>query len=266
MGEREIALLHFDKLTSSDLVIYDRGYPSYDFVLQHITTGINCLIRVKKDFNNPVKEFVSSNKNSQVVLIYPKEKQSFLGKNYDKNTPIKVRLIRVELDNGEVEILMTTLLCSKKYPTKEFKKLYFLRWKIETFYDEIKNKLKVEFFSGYSEIVIRQDFNCAIFLSNLQSAFLHDLEPDIEQINQEKREKNQYEININTNLSYGFLRNRILLLLTKNQPTDVIIEELEKLFLAHTIPIRPNRSNPRNMDKYNRRKRPKVLKNQRDAI
>lgn len=33
---------------------------------------------------------------------------------------------------------------SKKYPAKLFKELYFLRWGTEIFYDELKNKLKVE--------------------------------------------------------------------------------------------------------------------------
>lgn len=53
-----------------------------------------------------------------------------------------MRLIRVDLPSGEIEILMTSLLDSQIYPAKIFKELYFLRWKIETFYDELKNKLR----------------------------------------------------------------------------------------------------------------------------
>ena len=48
---------------------------------------------------------------------------------------------------------MTSLLDSEKYPTKIFKELYFMRWGVEPFYDELKNKLKVGCFTGYSKII-----------------------------------------------------------------------------------------------------------------
>ena len=57
---------------------------------------------------------------------------------------VKVRLVRVKLPDGEVELLITSLMDIKKYPTALFKELYFKRWGIETFYDEFKNKIKVE--------------------------------------------------------------------------------------------------------------------------
>jgi hypothetical protein len=175
---------------------------------------------------------------------------------------LKVRLIRVELPTGEVEVLITTLLDSRKYPTKMFKELYFLRWGVETFYDELKNKLKVEYFTGYSEVSIRQDFLCAIFISNLQSVMVNDLEEELAEQNQGKK----YDYKVNTNLSYGFLKNRILELLYQEAPLDSIFHELEQLFLTNTIPIRNNRTNIRNTDKFKHRIKPKVTKNQRDAL
>ena len=175
---------------------------------------------------------------------------------------MKVRLIRVDLPNGEVEILMTSLLSSQKYPTKIFKELYFLRWGIETFYDELKNKIKVEYFTGYSKISILQDFFCAIFISNLQSIIVNDLQEELALKNQTTK----LNYKINSNLSYGFLKNRILELLFKESSLERVFFELQTLFLKHTIPIRTNRCNPRNTGKYRNRIRPLVLKNQKDAI
>src|ERR1035437_443565 len=157
---------------------------------------------------------------------------------------------------------MTTLLDSQKYPAKMFKELYFLRWGIETFYDELKNKLKVEHFTGYSKVSIQQDFFCAIFISNLQSVMVNDLEDELPVQNQGKK----YNYKINTNLSYGFLKNRISELLYQQAPLDEIFQELETLFLKNTVPIRNDRTHPRNMDKYKHRRIPKVTKNQKDAI
>lgn len=236
-GERELALRHHHRWEKNDLVIYDRGYPSYEFISEHIQLQTNCLIRVKATYSfTAVKDFIASGKRSMVTAIYPREKQSFKNKAYDKNSGLQVRLLRIDLPGGEPEILITTLLNSQKYPANLFKELYFLRWGVETFYDELKNKLKAEHFTGYSEISIQQDFFCAIFISNLQSVMVNDTAEELAEQNQHRK----YKYKVNNNLSYGFLKNRILELLYKQAPLDSIFQELEALFLAHTVPIRNN--------------------------
>jgi hypothetical protein len=261
-GERELALRHATQWKKDDLIIYDRGYPSYDFIYEHLRENIDCLIRIKTTYNSMVKDFISQGKKSIITKIYPNERKSFKDKDYDRTSSIEVRLLRIELPGGAVEVLMTTLLDSRKHPSKMFKELYFLRWGVETFYDELKNKLKVEHFTGYSETSIQQDFYCAIFISNLQSIIVNDLEDELA-IENERKELNY---KVNTNLSYGFLKNRILELLYKKAPLEQVFHELESLFLKNTVPIRKNRSNNRNVGKYRCRLKPKVTKNQRDAI
>ena len=262
IGERELALRHAYQWKKGDLIIYDRGYPSYDFINEHIKLNVDCLIRVKETHCESVTAFVATGKKSAITEIHPHKNLCFKDKEYNRHSTLKVRLLRIELPGGEVEVLMTTLLDSQKYPAKMFKELYFLRWGIETFYDELKNKLKVEHFTGYSQVSIQQDFFCAVFISNLQSVMVNDLEDELSVQNQGKK----YNYKINTNLSYGFLKNRILELLYQQAPLDKIFQELETLFLKNTVPIRNNRTNPRNMDKFKHRNKPKVTKNQRDAI
>ena len=194
--------------------------------------------------------------------MYPDQDKSFKGKPYTRKHSIQVRLIRVDLPGGEPEILITTLLDSKQYPTKMFVKLYFMRWKVETFYDELKNKLKVEHFSGYSDTTIRQDLYCAVFISNLQSVIVNGLDDEIKAINQNR----QYDYKVNTNVSYGFLKNRVLELLSEKAPLDKVFKELEELFLKHTIPIRNNRKNERDTQKYRYKDKPFVTKNQKDSL
>lgn len=261
-GERELALKHSIQWKKNDLIIYDRGYPSYDFKYEHIKAGIDYLIRVQKNHSKIVNTFILSKKRTHIVDIFPQEKHVFTGKDYDKSVSIKVRLVRVDLPGGEIEILMTSLLDSQIYPASMFKELYFLRWGIETFYDELKNKLKLEYFTGYSIISIKQDFFCAIFISNLQSVIVNDLQEELSI----KYQNTKLDYKINTNLSYGFLKNRILELLFKEAPLEEVFDELENLFLKNTIPIRLNRNNKREVGKYRNRIRPFVLKNQKDAI
>ena len=260
--ERTLALRHSIQWKKNDLIIYDRGYPSYDFKYEHIKAEIDYLIRVKTSHSKIVQCFVDSGEKSIVTEIYPQEKHSFMGKDYNKNSPLKVRLVRIDLPSGEVEVLMTSLLDSEKYPTKIFKELYFMRWGVETFYDELKNKLKVGCFTGYSKISILQDFFCAIFISNLQSIIVNDLQDELNL----KNHKTKLNYKINGNLSYGFLKNRVLELLIKEASLENIFKELQDLFIQNTIPIRPNRNNKRNVGKYRARIKPQVLKNQKDAI
>jgi hypothetical protein len=260
--ERDLALRHRHYWQPKDLIIYDRGYPSYEFINEHLRSGVDCLMRTRTDTSTLIKTFITSGKRSLVTLMHPCQDKSFKGKPYTRKHSMQVRLIRVDLPGGETEILITTLLDSKKYPTKIFMKLYFMRWGIETFYDELKNKLKAEHFSGYSDTTIRQDLYCAVFISNLQSVIVNGLDDEIEMINQSR----QYDYKVNTNVSYGFLKNRVLELLYQKAPLDKVFKELEELFLRHTVPIRLNRNNQRDTQKYRYKDKPFVTKNHKDSL
>tara|TARA_R110000868_G_scaffold407592_1_gene689180 strand:+ start:301 stop:1476 length:1176 start_codon:yes stop_codon:yes gene_type:complete len=262
-GERDLALEHLAHCKEKDLILYDRGYPSYDFINEHLERGLDYLIRVKVSFSNLIKDFEKSNKKSIVVDILPGKNVDISDKHYTKQTPITLRLIRVELDKGQVEILMTSLLDGQLYPTAHFKALYFKRWGVETFYDELKNKLKVEHFSGYSNQSIHQDFKATLFVSNVQTLIVSELEDELKVSNKEKK----YNYKVNTNISYGLLKNRVVeLFLEEQNPKMDMVETLKSMFKSHLVPIRPNRKHERNSGKYRSRIKPKITKNQKDSV
>ncbi len=258
-GESTLAKEHILKAKTGDLIIYDRGYPSFELIYEHKELEIDFLFRVKVSFSNVVKFFVESNKTSQIIEIKPGQNRSFEDKKYNKDKTYKVRLVRVKLNDGSIEVLMTSLLNSKTFKSNTFKELYFKRWGVETYYDELKNKLKVEHFSGYSVNTIQQDFYVAIFVSNIQTLIVNDLEEEINE--QNKGRKLKYKVN--TNLSYGFLKDRIIALFQANEDVE---NELKTLFKKHLIPIRPLRNNKRNYGKYRTRTKPKTFTNQKDTI
>ena len=150
----------------------------------------------------------------------------------------------------------------KIYPNKIFKELYQKRWRVETFYDELKNKLKVEHFSGYSNQSILQDFYTALFISNIQTLIVSEIEDEIAIQNQERK----YNYKINTNLSYGILKNRVLELFLTESSMENVVQEVKKILLEHQVPIRPNRSYKRDSGKYRSRIKPKITKNHKDSI
>lgn len=218
--------------------------------------------RVKIDFSTVTKSFFQSGKISEIVEINPGKNTKPYVKRSEKKASLQVRMIRIELPSGETELLITSLSDGKKYDSKFFKELYFKRWKIETFYDEFKNKLKIEHFSGYSQQIILQDFYATLFVSNVQRVIIGDLKEELKEINHLKR----YDYKVNTNLSYGFMKNRIIDIFLKNENMAEELEKLKELFKKHLIPIRPNRSFTRKVGKYKNRLKPKIPKNQKNAI
>ena len=262
IGENKMALEHLTYTENGDLVIYDRGYPSFELVYEHSKIGADFLIRVRSGFSNMTKSFLDSGKLSVTTKMYPGKNTSVSEKEYNRSDFVTIRLIRIELPDGTIEILMTSLLNASNYKTKIFKELYFKRWGVETYYDELKNKLKLEYFSGYSNQSVQQDFNAALFVSNIQTLLVSEINEELNNGNTGTK----YKYKVNTNLSYGFLKDRIVTLFFLDANTDQILSEIKDLFKKNLIPIRPNRKNKRVIGKYRNRLKPKVTKNQRDAI
>ena len=68
--------------------------------------------------------------------------------------------------SGETETLITNLLFNRM-GLSAFKVLYFKRWLVETKYDELKHKLKIENFYDIYRKAIYQDYYIVACLSNL---------------------------------------------------------------------------------------------------
>lgn len=261
-GEHSQALEHLNYTKKGDLVLYDRGYPSFNLMYKHNIANVEFLIRAKIDFNNVTRTFYESGLESDIVKIYPGKNTKLSDKPYTKNSFVEVRMVRVELSSGITEILITSLTDSILYPNSIFKDLYFLRWGVETFYDEFKNKIKAEHFSGYSQHSILQDFYAALFVSNVQSLIVGEINDELVENNNDTK----YQYKVNNNLSYGFLKDRIVTLFFSDKDMTSITSELRVLFRRHLIPIRPERKFDRDVGKFRKRTRPKVLKNMKDSM
>jgi hypothetical protein len=104
MDERMLAKLHLDSLaeikTEKELIISDRGYPSEEMIDYYEKHGFFYLMRVRSKFNLDVD---NQQGNDGFIEI---------GRN-------KVRVIKVVLDTGEIETLLTNLV-----EAFDFKALY----------------------------------------------------------------------------------------------------------------------------------------------
>src|ERR1017187_5158775 len=194
------------------LGIYDRGYAGFAFFYLNISgfeQEKKFIARCSRQFR-VVDQFIASGKKSQIVSINPTQyaiKQLFeMGYKIDANETVKLRLVRIKLKTGEIEVIATNLMDEKLYPSDIFKWLYAKRWGIETEYDALKNIYQIEQFSGYSPEVIQQDFYATIFIANLHQIFIKDSEKDINAIG----EKRQYKYQHNRNVGFGLLKEEIV--------------------------------------------------------
>ena len=242
-SEYNLALKHLQKCQfEKDLLIYDRYYDGMWFMFYHILNKKDFIIRMARNSINEVQNFFSSNEESKIIEITKlhqdsKDQLKKLGLEFN---PFKIRLVKVILDNGEIEVLATSLLDEKKYPNKEFKWLYGKRWGIETNFDHLKNHLMIEDFTGISSLSVLQDFFVSMFMANMQQIFISEAQDELQ--NQKKDTK--YEYKINKNLSFGFMKDRFIkILLDKN--ADRNIKDLKELFKINPSPIRKGRSFPR---------------------
>lgn len=243
-GEIVFAEAFLENSAQNDLRIYDRYFASFELIFKHLKKEIQFVMRCKVDFNLVVKKFVTSGKKQSVVeFSIPKKLLPILqqqGNAVSHATIVRIRLVRVEIGQAEPEILITSLLDLRKYPHSCFKELYNYRWGDETRFDQIKNKLQIEVFSGHKPQAIYQDFFATIIASNLHNLICKECTETLEQINAERT----ITVAINQNVSIGLLKPRLITLFTNQKPT-AIFDELKELFLRYLEPIRPGRKYPR---------------------
>ena len=176
IGERELAANHFLNLLPEDLVLLDRGYPAYWLFNLILSLDANFCARISYKKWKVIRKFYNSGKTDTIISL-PAPGTSIrqcreMGLDI---LPLKLRLIRVELDTGETEILITSIVNQKAYPTDIFMELYHKRWPVEEDYKTMKCWLEVENFSGKSVLSVYQDFHAKVFSKNLTSvlAFPH---------------------------------------------------------------------------------------------
>ena len=163
--------------------------------------------------------------------------------------PLKLRLIRVELDSGETEILVTSLIDPDLYPVHIFHELYHDRWPVEEDYKTVKCWIEIENFSGKSVLSVYQDFHAKVFSKNMTSALAHPTREIVKQGGEGKK----YEYQINFAQALSNTKNVIVLLFERSkEAATLLISQLHEIFIETIEPIRPGRKFPRNHKAHQR--------------
>jgi hypothetical protein len=240
-GERSLLVSHAQQLAPGDLVLLDRGYPAFWVFNLILAQGAHFCSRIKEAHWDSVRSFFLSGDKEQIITLYPSS--ASLKKCRKLKLPIlpfQVRIIRIELDGGKIEILVTSLMDRNLYPHDIFKDLYHLRWTAEENFKTAKKRVQIENFSGKTIESVYQDFHAKTFAMNLTSALTH-LAQDVVNHEYETR-KHPYKINVTQALSK--MKDATILLFHQNDIIE-LLHKLFRLFVASIEPIRPGRNYPR---------------------
>ena len=181
-SERDLLVNHLEYCKpGEDLILLDRGYPCFWLLFLLKAKGLEFCVRLKSDWWLEVKKFQESNEKEMIVEFSLPEKDYHRLKDYPQwqKKKIKCRLIKVVLDNGETEILCTSLTDTQKYSYDEFDWLYHKRWNEEEAYKLLKTRAELEDFSGKTSIAVKQDFYAKIFMMSLCAAFANPIEEKV---------------------------------------------------------------------------------------
>jgi hypothetical protein len=236
VGERKLAMEHLEYFKphkkSKDLILCDRGYPSKDLIRYLDSNGFKYLMRLQKSFN---AEIDATDKSDFHVQIFG----------------CKVRVVKLPLSTGEIEILITNL-SRTAFKTDDFLPLYHLRWGVETKYNTLKNKLDIECFSGKTLVTVMQDFYATMYLSNIAAAVKAESDGVIRDENSGKILKRDYKTN--ENILIGKLKDKLIMILLSdnNEQRQLLLDKLVLQVARYRTAIVPERSSPRPVSSHKR--------------
>lgn len=219
-SERSLLTQLLPHLNGSDLLIMDRGFPALWLFALLQQRQLPFLARMDGNQWTAVERFLAS-ELSETVVTLPVTAQTHRQAQASGVTltakAVTLRLIKVVLSTGHIEVLATSLMDSQAYPCHEFAELYHARWNIEEAFKVLKHRLYLEQFTGELPESIRQDIHAKIFTANLAEALARQA---YDTLPEEK--SNRYYPNVAYILNS--LRNRLFGWLIQRVPHDQVIE------------------------------------------
>ena len=242
------------------LLIADRGYESYN-VLAHLQEkGWKFLIRIKDRtggivcgldlpaspvFDLPISLNLTNRQTNEVKrLLKNKNQFKFLGhpERFDflplhphKHDPtlfylLSFRMVRFPVTEDSFETVITNL-DANDFPPEELRKLYAMRWGIETSFRELKYTVGLQHFHAKKVEFVHQEIFARLTMYNFYELITQSV------VIQQKDRKYAYMVNFSAAVHICrqfFLR-------------DLPPPRVEALLAKHISPIRPGRSRPRKL-------------------
>jgi hypothetical protein len=222
---------HLESLEAGDILMADRGFVSYAFFAGIRAQNADFIVRIKENNYERYHQLLADSTRNDVIAEV--ERPDYFKDEGELPVSLRMRFVRIVLADGEVELLATSLLDQKRYPLKDFKKLYYKRWRIETFFQAIKSRLAVDNFTGRTVEAIKQDFFSTLFVSGLETILSAEVNGELAAKNTRHRQQ------VNKAISFHAIKDSIILLMF-DPPSD-FEERVRRLFIISPTLYRPER-------------------------
>lgn len=236
---------------NNELILLDRGFGNFCTLKELAIGQFSFCVRLGLRNSNFAKRALQDKRQDFITEWIPSEKEK---ENSRKNgldiASIPVRVTKVQLKTGEMELLVTNLCDQKKYTPQELAHLYHLRWGVEEGFKNLKPKMKIEQFGCKKAQGVFQEFYAHIFYLNMIS--LTGLAAS--DIIQQKTAHRKWSYKYNWKNAYRFLRAKIIKILFLQEPGD-LFDQLINHISSSLVAIKPHRQYVRDTRHQNKRGR-----------
>lgn len=227
------------------MVTMDRGYPSLPAFLRMIDNNTFFVARLKSSDFKAEQQALSSDDEKVNIAITKSRRRHYMGTCDEaivmSRDSFTLRFVRVWLneEHTEYEILATNLP-RDKFSEESLGEVYHLRWRIETAYQTLKDRLQMENFTGTKSILLEQDIYSTIYVSNIAEDIARDIEQE-----QADHLKNDYKhrMAVNRTVCIGLLKSDLIYILLENdqQKQNELFQKLYDEISENIVPVRPDR-------------------------
>ena len=247
-NENKALISMIENVTNDSIIIADRNYDSYNNIVHLEAKGLKYVIRIKsttsiiKKFNitsdkevDFTADILLTRRQTNEVKADPKHYRylpasstfDFIPKGSKDTYPLKFRIIRIKIAEGKYETIVTNLW-DNEFSADDIKKIYKMRWGIETSFRELKYHVGLIAFHSKKKDCIIQEIYASLIMYNFSMLITENIV-----IDEDKHNDYHYKINyaVTIHICIAFFR-----------CSNVSPSHLEKLIARNTCPVRPDRN------------------------
>jgi hypothetical protein len=260
-SEQSLAIEHMHKLNAqTDLLVFDRGYPGIAFVLKLMDQGFKFCFRLSSSWKEAYQLLEDNNHDIDWTLRKGRRYRISNGKEqYLTEDLFGLRLVKIILPNGQVEVLLTNLSDRNTFDIDSLKELYKMRWSVEECYKRLKQVGQIEYFTGRTVRAVKQDFNARIVMLNMASMIESQcVEPEIANKLAQGKSKRKHKVQVNRTQIWAKMKDFLYEIFWDRNRHSSIKKMLSLMYNCFDI-IREGRSFKRTKD-YRCRRKPLLYK------
>jgi IS4 transposase len=226
------------------LVIFDRGYPSIEFINFLEKSGISYLIRLSKTiYRKERNAMLSEDEDVEIEhtcgrIAALKKKNPAAALELVEKRFTKARIIETDIGKKKKWTFITNL--PKTINGKDIANLYWKRWEIEKKFHTLKNKMKFESNTGKASIYVRQDFWSQVFVYNMVQDVIHSNDEEVK--NKVETKEYKYGMRINENIAIGIFKEQFIqiMITDDNEKRRKMFRQMTDDMLKNLNPVRPD--------------------------